>query len=367
MKVLLVYPNLQMMQLAPPNIAVLSAYLKSKGIEVELFDTTFYKTTEKSADDIRVELCQVRPFDLKEKGITYKQTDLFKDLIKHVSLFRPRVIAISTTDFTKALGIDIAERIKQVFSCVDIRIIMGGIYPTFSPNEAIMEKSIDAICIGEGEEALYEYVCNDTRTDIKNLWIKKNGNIYRNILRPPCNLDKLPFDDYTIFGENRLYRPMQGSLKKMLPLQIDRGCPYSCTFCAAESLREMYKKDGWNYLRRKSVDRIIKELTYQENLHHPDYIYFNSETFLARSAKHIETFAEVYSIEFGIPFWCETRVETIIPRYMKWLRLMKCDRLSIGLESGNEEYRTSILQKKFSKLVNWHYNQLLHIHSIRGI
>ena len=42
LKVLFVYPNLYMMNMMPPAIAVFSALLKQKGIEVALFDTTYY-------------------------------------------------------------------------------------------------------------------------------------------------------------------------------------------------------------------------------------------------------------------------------------------------------------------------------------
>ena len=66
LRVLLVYPNLQMVNLLPSNIAVLSAYLKRAGIDVKLFDTTLYRTAEKSVDEIRVEHMQLRPFNIQK-------------------------------------------------------------------------------------------------------------------------------------------------------------------------------------------------------------------------------------------------------------------------------------------------------------
>jgi len=48
-RVLLVYPNMQMVNLLPSNISILSACLKKAGFNVDLFDTT--KTEEKSVDD----------------------------------------------------------------------------------------------------------------------------------------------------------------------------------------------------------------------------------------------------------------------------------------------------------------------------
>ena len=41
-KVLLVYPNIQMCEMMPYSIGLLTAYLRREGFEVGLFDATFY-------------------------------------------------------------------------------------------------------------------------------------------------------------------------------------------------------------------------------------------------------------------------------------------------------------------------------------
>ena len=69
LKGLFIYPNLQMVTLLPSNIAILLAHLKKRDIDVRLFDTTLYKTSKKSVDDIRVEHMQLRPFNLGQKGV----------------------------------------------------------------------------------------------------------------------------------------------------------------------------------------------------------------------------------------------------------------------------------------------------------
>ncbi|HYR42502.1 MAG TPA: hypothetical protein VER98_05740, partial [Terriglobia bacterium] len=82
-KVLFVYPNLYMMNMMPPSIAIFSALLKEKGIECGLFDTTYYPWDhahtavtgqgvgrfELSSDKRKELTLQVRPFNLEERGI----------------------------------------------------------------------------------------------------------------------------------------------------------------------------------------------------------------------------------------------------------------------------------------------------------
>jgi len=348
LKVLLIYPNLQMVNLLPSNIAALSAYLKKAGVKVKLFDTTLYKTAEKSVDEIRVEHMQLRPFNLEDKGVSYKKTDVFDDFVKLVNEFKPDIIGISATDDTVYLGLELVSKVKDK----KIQTVMGGIYPTFAPDEAINHDLVDSICIGEGEEAFLEYCQkfekNQPLTDIKNIWTKHNGKIHKNDLRKPIDLNKLPFEDFTVFEEKRIFRPMQGNIMRMVPICMDRGCPYSCSFCAAPSQRKLYLNYGCKYFRLKTIDRVIEELKYQIEKNKADYIYFNSETFFARKEDYLEEFSRIYAKEIDLPFWCQTRPETITEKRLKLLENMNCDRMSIGLEHGNEEFRKTILKKHFT-------------------
>lgn len=348
-KALLVYPNLQLVNLLPSNIAILSAYLKSHGIEVKLFDATLYHTAEKSIDEIRVENMQLRSFDLLERGITYKESDVFEDFKALVREYMPEVIAVSATDATYDLGIALVSVLEDC----DSHIIFGGTFPTFAPEKVIRNARVDSVCVGEGEEALFE-LCEKLRdgkniSDIRNLWVKIDGKIFKNSIRPPVDIDTLPYEDFSIFEEKRFFRPMQGKIFKMIPFSIDRGCPFKCSFCAAPLNRKLYRDSGTgNYFRTKSIAGIIAELKFQVEKYHAEYIFFNSETFFARNDKDIEYFAKAYSREVNLPFWCQTRVETITEDRIRTLEDMHCDRISIGIEHGNEEFRKSLLRKDFT-------------------
>ena len=169
-KVLFVYPNLQLMQIVPPAITSLSAFLKEFGIEVDLFDTTFYKMTEKSSDEKRINTCQVRPFSFADSNVTYVGINPKNDFLEKIEKFKPDIIAISATDFTHNISEKLIAGLKQ--SHPELFIIMGGVYPTFFSDYAIKIPDLDAICIGEGYEALLEICkaieCRD-RNKIKTI------------------------------------------------------------------------------------------------------------------------------------------------------------------------------------------------------
>ena len=140
---------------------------------------------------------------------------------------------------------------------------------------------------------------------------------------------------------------MQGKMIAMIPINFDRGCPYRCSFCDAPSIYDLYKKNNYKYYRVKSIERIHSEMKYQTSKYNVSYFYFNSETFLTMSVDKLNKFAEMYS-EFGLPFWCQTRIETVSDEKIKILIEMNCDRISIGIEHGNEEYRRNFLNKTFT-------------------
>src|SRR3989338_59023 len=196
-RVLLVYPNLQMVNLLPSNIASLSAYLKSDGIEVKLFDTTLYRTAEKSVDEISLENMQLMPFNLTEKGVHYNDSDVFADFQQLTAEFKPDLIGISATDDTFSLGIELVSRVKQAGA----HIIVGGVYPTFSPEQAISNQYVDSICIGDGENALLG-LCRNLRfgkdiSEIKSLWVKRNGRVYRNQPGELLDIDQTLYEDFS--------------------------------------------------------------------------------------------------------------------------------------------------------------------------
>lgn len=337
-----------MATLIPAHLSILSACLKSHSFEVELFDSTYYKTEEVSFDQRKVELLQVRPFNLGEKGVDFKQTDIYEDLVKKVSDFKPHLIGITIVEDTYDLALSLLESIKGF----NIPVIAGGVFVTFSPDEVIANKAVDMICIGEGEEALVE-LCqkmsrNEDYSTINNLWVKKDGEIVKNSVRPLININELPYIDFDIFGKERLYRPMFGRIFTMIHIEIDRGCPYDCTYCESPQLSKIFQKKGCGiYYRRKNAERIIAEIKYLVDKYRPDYINFNSEAFLARPVAELEELARLYK-EINLPFWAQTRPETVNEEKIKILKSMNCDSLQFGIEHGNEQFRSRMLNRHYS-------------------
>ena len=112
-KVLLVYPNYSMVNLLPTNIGILTACLRQNGFTVDLFDTTFYRTSERTLDEIRVETLQVRKFDLSEMGVQFKPGNFVEDFKQKVAEFQPDLIGITAVEDTWPQAREMVEAIRE--------------------------------------------------------------------------------------------------------------------------------------------------------------------------------------------------------------------------------------------------------------
>lgn len=343
MKLLMIQANSPMDTLIPPNLSVISSYLKQHDIQVELFDTTFYKTREITGDDARVMSLQVKPTDFAKFGIAFNKTNMIDDFLLKVQKSKPNLIGLSAVSLTYPHGL------KLLKSLGDNRppTIVGGAHATVCPDSVIKEDAVDMVCVGEGEEALLE-LCqkiqnNEDITKIRNLWVKSN-QIHKNPVRPSIDINTLPFQDWSIFEERRQYKPMGGKIRKTCGLELARGCFANCFYCENNFFHELYPK---TWCREKDINLFMDEVRYLRDKYQIEYIYMCCETFLATKKERFLDFIEQYK-EFKIPFWMESRPESVTDEKIKLLKEVGCESMNIGIEHGDEEFRSKVLNRKMS-------------------
>lgn len=348
-RVLLVYPNLLMMNMVPPAISIFSALLKERGYKVELFDTTYHRTdNEFDSDKKKEKLLQVRPFDLSEHGIDEKKTDVYDDLHEKVKSYSPDLIAVSVVEDTWPLGRKLIEHFKEF----NIPTLVGGVFSTFATDIVIQQDGVDFACVGEGEDAIVELSERLSKgkdcTNIPNLWVKKDGKITKNPIGKAVDINSLPMPDFSLFEDKRLYRPMAGKVYRMLPVETQRGCPYTCTFCNSPSQVKLYRSnEGGKFFRKKTTKKIAQEIHFYIERWGIEYVYFTADTFLALNNKEFDEFIEMYS-KIKLPFWMQTRPETMTDYRMKKLKEVGIHRMSIGLEHGDEKFRREVIGRRIS-------------------
>jgi anaerobic magnesium-protoporphyrin IX monomethyl ester cyclase len=356
-RILLFYPNLHMSALMPQSMGIFTTLLQDEGYKVDLFDCTYYQDIDdinlgKNTTVEKIDNKQVRKHDDSEweKKGAKKKTGIREDFLKKINEFKPDLILCSVLESTYYLALQLLEAVPK--KDATFKTLFGGVFATYAPEVCISSKVIDYVCKGEGEEAIKEFceklVTGDRIDNVKNFIIKGNGTIYRNGLRAGVDINTIPIPNWDLFEKGSIYRPMQGKIYRAVGLETQRGCPYTCTFCNSPSNNVIYKAETNKiFHRKKSIKRMKVELDYLVKKYDPELIYMVVDTFLAMSERDFDEFKEMY-MDYKIPFWMNTRAETINAHRAKGLEEMNMLRTSIGVEHGNTEYRKNYLKRNVS-------------------
>ena len=162
-KVLLIEASSEMEMGIPPNVAILVAAVKSAGFDVDIFSTNEYRHGAVTGDEVRINTLQVPPAIPSKISIEPKKSDMASDFLKKVKSYNPDIVGLSNTEATYELGLKLLDSVKDS----DIFTIVGGAYFTLCPEDVIKEDSVNAVCIGEGAEALVE-LCQSMRDGKKD-------------------------------------------------------------------------------------------------------------------------------------------------------------------------------------------------------
>ncbi|MDD5309231.1 MAG: radical SAM protein [Deltaproteobacteria bacterium] len=272
---------------------------------------------------------------------------------------RPRIVAYSATTGDVSEYLALNGRLKERFEFFSV---FGGPHPTHFP-EMISSHGVDAICRGEGEEALAELADAMSRREdvssIRNFWVKDGDRIHRNDVRPlSLNLDDLPCPDRELFFSR--YPAVGRSPRKVF--MASRGCPYRCTFCFNHKFNALY--GNRDVLRRRSVDHVIGEIEEVVGRYPTQWVHFVDDTFNL-DGEWLEEFTEKYPRKVKRPFFCNLRANLVTEDSVRRLKDAGCQVVAFGLESGSERVRNGLMKRDISRESIVKTADLLHQHGIR--
>jgi radical SAM superfamily enzyme YgiQ (UPF0313 family) len=281
---------------APLGILYLSSYLRAKGFDVEVYDSTFG-----SREEI---------FGILDSG-------------------PPRILGIYGNLMTRSNVIELVERARFA----GWRVVLGGPEPA-NYAEQYLDAGADIIVAGEGERALELLLKAGFDS---NRWSAIPGIIYRvngAIVRtgPPELLRSLadqPWPDRERVDIPRylaMWRKRHGV--GSVSVITARGCPYHCNWCS----HSVYGKTH----RRRSAASVAEEVEWIIGRYEPDMLWMADDVFTIHHGWIGEYAAELKRRGIRIPFECITRADRVNERIVGVLAELGCVRVWIGSESGSQ-------------------------------
>lgn len=282
---------------APLGLLYLSAHLRRKGFDVDVYDSTFGSKAE-----------LFRVLEAGPRGVV----GIYGNLMT-----RRNVIAIAR--HARACG---------------WRVVLGGPEPANYAAEYLADGA-DVIVAGEGELVLERLIAAEMD---EAQWPEVPGILFRaadgSVVRNPpapliSNLDAQPWPDRERIDIEKYlaaWRSRHG--KGSVSVITARGCPYDCNWCS----HSVYGKTH----RRRSAKSVVDEVEWILGKYSPEMLWMADDVFTIHHGWLFEYAAEIARRGIRIPFECITRADRVNPRVADTLAQLGCFRVWIGSESGSQ-------------------------------
>ena len=283
----------------PLGILYICSHLRSKGFDVEVFDTTFSSA---------------------------------QDLIGHLRTETPSVLGVYANLMTRKKVIEIVRVAREA----GWKTIVGGPEPGAYVRE-YLEAGADVVVMGEGEitmEELLPALRENSESVLARItgiaFMTEGGQVHQTASRAQIpDLDEQPWPARDAIDVTRYVRTWrdahgQGSLSFITA----RGCPYRCRWCSHQVF-------GMTHRRRKA-HAVVDEVEWLLSTYHPDVVWIADDVFTIHHGWLRQYAAEMRRRGLHVPFECISRADRLNDEVIDLLAELGCFRVWIGSESGSQ-------------------------------
>ncbi|MCX6250621.1 MAG: radical SAM protein [Bacteroidetes bacterium] len=212
----------------------------------------------------------------------------------------PDIVGITTLAATIKRAYELGDHFRSLGS----KVIFGGPYASFMPDEALLHA--DTIVVGEAE-GLWERCLEDFERG-------QLQSVYKTDVPPDFKRQKPPRWD--LVNMKSIFQ---------VGLQVSRGCPFNCDFC-------LVSKIFGRKMRYRDIDNVIDEIKAS-----PTKYFFFVDDNLTINKKYAKELMKAIK-PFGISWGCMASLD--VAKDEELLHLMAeagCFNILIGFESLNPE------------------------------
>jgi anaerobic magnesium-protoporphyrin IX monomethyl ester cyclase len=284
----------------PLGILYICSHLRSKGFDVEVFDTTFAAP---------------------------------QDLIRHLQAEEPSVLGIYANLMTRKKVIEFVRVARES----GWKTVVGGPEPGAYVRE-YLEAGADVVVMGEGELTMEELLPalrqkgGAKLAEIKGIaFLGDGGELIQTAPRSQiADLDAQPWparDAIDAMRYVRTWREAHGT--GSLSIITARGCPYRCKWCSHQVF-------GMTHRRRKPR-AVVDEVEWLLSTYQPDMMWIADDVFTIHHGWLREYAAEMRRRHLRVPFECISRADRLNSEAADLLAELGCFRVWVGSESGSQK------------------------------
>jgi anaerobic magnesium-protoporphyrin IX monomethyl ester cyclase len=289
----------------PLGLLYICSHLRSKGFDVDVFDTTFSSMA---------------------------------DLTRHLQTETPSVLGVYANLMTRKKVVEILQIARQA----GWTTVVGGPEPGAYARE-YLEAGAEFVVFGEGERTLEELLLalkSGAGPAIHKVagiaFLDDAGQLHQTSPRTQIpDIDAQPWparDAVDIRRYMSTWRDAHGT--GSLSFITARGCPYHCRWCSHQVF-------GKTHRRRKPIG-VVDEVQWLLETYHPDMVWIADDVFTIHHGWLKSYAAEMRNRGLHIPFECITRADRLNVEAADLLADLGCFRVWIGSESGSQKILDSM-------------------------
>lgn len=293
-----------MSTMPPTAIYLLGAILKESGYTVDIIDPYYFR--------------KLNPIDTA-------QNEKVKKYFEKI-LYNADVACISSNTLNWSMAKVACEIIREI--CPNIKIVMGGLHPTYFDEYVINTNSVDFVLRGDGEKSLPSLMnAIEIGKNYENVpgltWIS-NGSIIKNQDVEPLSKEeilKVPFPDFSSVPE-KVYG--------IIPVDTSKGCRYACRFCSIP-----HKHDWIGYEAEWAANRLLSIVEKYGERFTSQCVYIVDDCFTVDNERAMKILRCIIEKKPDIQLILEARASDLKEeKLLEILKLPQIIRVAIGVECG---------------------------------
>jgi len=261
-------------------------------------------------------------------------------IIEEIKKRKPHMIGFTAATPVFEITKEIIKRIKKETSIITM---LGGFHITALPVQSMEQCPADFGFYGEAECTVVDladcisknYGLDDLKK-IRGLLFRHEGKLYINEKRPLIkDLDRLPIPArHLVDYKKYIWSVPKKGLVPVTAITTQRGCPFNCIFCGVQTI--------FPGVRYQSVPRIIDELKSIVSDLNITHIQFQDDTMTLNKRKMEDMIQAVKDNHLEFTWEGYTRANIITEDLLKKMKDIGLNRLSFGVETGNEKILKAI-------------------------
>lgn len=265
-----------------------------------------------------------------------KDFDTFvDDLAERILEMEPKCVSFYSLWPQYHTAIFTARRLKACRP--ELTVVFGGPQPTATAQKSMeVIEAVDYICAGEGENTVVPFFTALLRNggrgleDVPGVYRRGNGCVVGNALDVPLrDLNDLPrWDERLYLAAHSAPEPGRTREDYWMPLDVGRGCPFHCTFCATSRF--------WSRTYRlKSPQRIVEDMEYFMEKFQIHSFSFAHDAFTVNKKLVTQVCDQIIEKGMRVTWKCTTRVDCVDEELIIKMKQAGLRMIELGVETGS--------------------------------